>query len=134
MPGNQRTIWVIGADHWTRAYLRAELIERGHDAVGFAATADALLRLALHRERPALAVIDLHGQPPGPRKLGVLLHGGFPVLAIGGAVEWATPSLAARPWAARLHRPLTIGAIADEVERWLAGVTSLARAAPPEPH
>lgn len=112
-------VWIVDAEHWPRAYLRAELIERGHDAVGFATTLDALTRLALRPEPPALLVIDLGSQPPKPQQLDALLRGGFPVLAIGGAREWASESLRARPWAAFLRRPLTVGAIADAVERLL---------------
>ena len=113
-------VWIIDAEQWPRASLRAELIERGHDAVGFVTALDALTRLALRREPPALAVIDLGGPPSNPRQLEALLRAGFPVLAIGGAA-WATDSLRARPWAAFLRRPLTVGAIADEVERLLEG-------------
>ncbi|HVV49056.1 MAG TPA: hypothetical protein VHO06_05320 [Polyangia bacterium] len=111
-------IWIVDAEHWPRAYLRAELIERGFDAVGFVAVDDALAALALGRPRPRLAVVDLRGQPSDPRRLAPLLRFGFPVVAVGGAAEWA----AARhhPWAAFLRRPLTIGAVADEVERRLA--------------
>jgi hypothetical protein len=113
-------VWIIDAEQWPRASLRAELIERGHEAVGFVTALDALTRLALRREPPALAVIDLGGQPSNPGPLDALLRAGFPVLAIGGAA-WATDSLRARSWAAFLRRPLTVGAIADEVERLLEG-------------
>jgi hypothetical protein len=114
---NRGPVWIIDAEHWPRASLRAELIERGHEAIGFATILDALTRLALRRQPPALAVIDLGGRPSNSKQLDALLRAGFPVLAIGGAAEWATESLRARPWAAFLRRPLTVGAIADEVER-----------------
>jgi hypothetical protein len=112
-------VWIVDAEHWPRAYLRAELIERGHDAVGFATILDALTRLALRPAAPAVLVIDLGSQPPNPRQLDVLLRGGFSVLAIGGASAWASESVRARPWAGFLRRPLTVGAIADAVERLL---------------
>ena len=121
MRRNRGPVWIIDAEQWPRASLRAELIERGHEAVGFVTALDALTRLALRREPPALAVIDLGGRPSSSKQLDVLLGAGFPVLAIGGAAAWATASLRARPWAAFLRRPLTVGAIADEVERLLEG-------------
>jgi len=115
-----RAVWIIDADQWPRACLRAELIERGFDAVGFVQAADALAALALRPRRPpALAIIDLHGQPLNREQLAPLLRGGFPVLAIGGAAEWGTESVLELPWAVSLRRPLTIGAIADEVGRLL---------------
>jgi hypothetical protein len=111
-------IWIIDADHWPRAYLRAELIERGYEAVGFVTVGDALAVLALRpRVRPALATVDLQGQTP--TELARLLRAGFPVLAIAGVTAWATEALRALPWAAFLRRPLSFGAIADEIGRRL---------------
>jgi hypothetical protein len=34
-------VWIVASDHW-RAYLCAELIERGYDAVGFVTLQDVL--------------------------------------------------------------------------------------------
>jgi hypothetical protein len=115
------TIWIIDSDHWPRAYLRAELIERGYDAVGFAAVADALAALALHRRRPDLVVIELEGQRPEAMALDGLFRG-IPMLGVAGAAAWETESrrAPAHPWAGLLRRPLTIGEIADAVERQLA--------------
>lgn len=112
-------IWIIDADHWPRAYLRAELLERGYDVVGFVTVGDALARLALRfGSPPALVAIDLQGQ--SPVELAPLLRGRYPVLAIGGATEWARESPPSGSWAAFLRRPLTIGAIVDEIDRLLA--------------
>ena len=48
-------IWIVSADHWPRALVRAELIERGYDATGFATLEDAVTGLMLTRaRRPAL--------------------------------------------------------------------------------
>jgi FixJ family two-component response regulator len=117
----QRVVWIIDADHWPRACLRAELIERGFDAVGFVKAADALAALALRPQRPpALAIVDLRGQPLTRERLAPLLRGGFPVVAVGGAAEWGMESVRQLPWSASLRRPLTIGAIADEIARLLA--------------
>jgi hypothetical protein len=117
-------VWVIGSDHWPRACLRAELIERGLDAIGFVTLRDALARLVVERSaprsRPALAIVDLHEQPANERGLSTLLAAGFPVIALGGATEWDDPGLRARPWAQFLRRPVTIGAVADAARGILA--------------
>ena len=39
-------VWIVDADHWPRAELRALLIERGYDAIGFESLVDAVLRAA----------------------------------------------------------------------------------------
>jgi len=119
----RRPVWILDSDHWPRAYLRAELIERGYDAEGFVTLSELLIRLTLAPARPALVVIDLRGQrsqASSDRQLTHLLGAGFPVLAIGGATELESERLGARPWARFLRRPLTIGEVADEVDRLLA--------------
>ena len=65
-------IWIVDAEHWPRAGLRAELIERGYDAIGFPTLRDAVLGLR-HIRRPALMVIDLQGQDLGGGDLDQLL-------------------------------------------------------------
>lgn len=113
-------VWIVDCDHWPRAYLRAELIERGYDADGFVSLTDLLIRLALASARPALVVVDLQGQGANDRQLTHLLGAGFPVLAIGGPTEWQDEHLRTCGWANFLRRPVTIGAVADEVARLLA--------------
>lgn len=113
-------IWIADSDHWPRAYLRAELIERGYDAEGFVTVTELLVRLALSPVRPALVVVDLRGQELQERSLTALLDAGFPVLAIGGATEWENEQLRTRRWARFLRRPLTIGEVADAIDRLLA--------------
>ena len=109
-------VWVIGADHWPRAALRAELIERGYDAVGFATLKDAVAELVLApQQRPRLIVFDLRDQALGERPLATLFGAATPVIAVAGAAEAADARLRALPWAAFLRRPLTLGAIAEAV-------------------
>jgi len=122
------TVWVIGSDHWPRAFLRAELIERGLDAIGFVTLREALVRLVVDRARPALGIIDLHAQPPNDRGLATLLAAGFPLIAIGGAAAWSDQQRRGRPWAVFLRRPVTIGAVADAAQRLLAAGRSGSRA------
>jgi hypothetical protein len=102
---------VIGADRGPRAALRAELIERGHDAIGFETLRDAVLAGRLPgAQRPALIVIDLQDQPIDARLLDALFATGARIIAIAGAAD---ERLHARPWARWLRRPLTLGAVAD---------------------
>jgi hypothetical protein len=113
-------IWVIDADHWPRAYLRAELIERGYDATGFEALKDAAARLVLApAARPAAMVVDLRGQRVDERVRAFLFAQAIPLLAIhaagGAAGVPGAPLLSPRTQV--LRRPLTIGAIADAVGR-----------------
>jgi DNA-binding response OmpR family regulator len=109
-------IWIVDSDHWPRAYLRAELLEHGYDAAGFETLKDALLTLALPRaRRPALLIIHLPGQTIDDDARTALARARIPILAVAGAGRADDQSLA--PLAGTLHRPLTIGAIADAVDR-----------------
>lgn len=108
----------MDADHWPRAYLRAELIERGYDATGFETLKDAVIRLLVVRaRRPALVVIDLHGQVIDDKLAGVLVRERVPVIAVADATS---SDIAARGAVVELlRRPLTIGAVADAVDRFM---------------
>jgi DNA-binding response OmpR family regulator len=107
-------VWIVNADHWPRAYLRAELIERGYDATGFEDLKDAVIRLGLRAPRPELLVVEA---PTGELPMGLrqfLAAQNVPVLAVVAAgAETRALDLDIEP----LRRPLTIGAIADAVER-----------------
>jgi DNA-binding response OmpR family regulator len=111
-------IWIVNAEHWPRAFLRAELIERGYDATGFVTLEDAVRRLRLMRapeRRPALVVLDRHEQAMDETTSEVLQSARVPVLAVA---DLAHPSDERRgPVVDVLHRPLTIGNIADAVDR-----------------
>jgi hypothetical protein len=41
---------------------------------------------------------------------------GAPGVGVGGALEWSAPAVENLGWATRLHRPVTVGAIADAIE------------------
>lgn len=106
-------IWVIAADRGPRAALRAELIERGHDAIGSETLRDAVLAGRLPGARaPALIVLDLQDQTVTAPLLDALFALGAPVIAVAGAADEA---LRAHPWSAWLRRPLTLGTIANTV-------------------
>ena len=103
-------VWIIDAEQWPRALLRAELIERGFDAVGYITVRDAID--ALPERSPRAIVVDLRGQPlPLVQRLPAL-H--VPILVIGGALELSELPQDA-PWTAILRRPVAIGEIADRV-------------------
>ena len=110
-------ILVIQPDQWPRALLRAELIERGYDAVGAADFIDALI---------------CHPQDPerGPVRLILVDQA-----ALGGSADELLASLRARHsnalmmllrghafpapsgnWDGVVTRPVTIGELASEIE------------------
>lgn len=105
-----KVVWVIDAEQWPRAMLRAELIERGFDAVGYITVRDAIESLPLRR--PDAIVVDLRGQPiPQVERL---LKLEVPVIVVGG-----TPEINDLPdggWAAVLRRPVSLGEIADRMK------------------
>jgi hypothetical protein len=116
-------IWIVNEAHWPRAYLRAELIERGYDAVGFETLGDVVLMLALARApRPTLLILDLHGQQLDDSRRAALLREGIPILAVVGAAR--SEDDLPQPPVTVLRRPLTIGAIADAAERIAGRPTS----------
>jgi DNA-binding response OmpR family regulator len=117
-PGKQLgpRIWIIDAEHWPRSLLRAELIERGYDAVGFAAAGDAASALRSGTpSRPDLLVLELRGQDMPKHLLAALTETGIPIVALGGAVELDDPVLSGMRWEAVFRRPFTVGALAEEI-------------------
>jgi hypothetical protein len=109
-------IWIVGADHWPRALLRAELIERGYDATGFATLEEAVRRLMLPpARRPALLVLDRRDQVVDERTSARLSDARVPILLVADIAHPGGAPLA--PVVEILHRPLTMGGIADAVDR-----------------
>ncbi|HEY7372056.1 MAG TPA: hypothetical protein VIF57_07735 [Polyangia bacterium] len=128
-PASGPRVWIVNADHWPRAYLRAELIERGYDAIGFETLKDALARLVLARAlRPALLILDLDGTVVDERQRAALAAARVPILSVTGAGAAAVDAAPSGPLAATLRRPLTIGAIADAVDRLTARASATSRA------
>lgn len=110
-----RVILVI-PDQWPRALLRAELRERGYDAVGAKDLVDALGIPASDPDRgPVRLVLLDHRVLAGPEDLLLFRlrsrHGDSPVVLLASAT--AAPERGA--WARVLRRPLSIGEIADAV-------------------
>lgn len=105
----ESVIWVIDADHWPRAMLRAELIEHGFDAVGYETVSDAIESLPMRP--PDVIVVDVRGQPmPQAAKLPRI---GVPVIVVAGLAD--VHDLPDVDWAAVLRRPVAIGEIVDVV-------------------
>lgn len=113
-------IWIVGADHWPRALLRAELIERGYDATGFATLEDAVRRLMLPpARRPALLVLDRRDQVVDEQTSALLSRARVPILVVDDLAHPGGEHLS--PVVEILHRPLTMGSIADAVDRLIGG-------------
>ena len=110
---SQPVVWVISALQWPRACLRAELIERGFDAVGFAGLGAALASLEV--TWPAAIALDLVDLPLSEDELSALAQAGIPVVLLGGAQETAPEGRRHGAWASILQRPFTIGQAADAV-------------------
>ena len=110
-------VWIIDRQQWPRALLRAELIERGFDALGYEEIADALT--ALHHPRtgrPQVIVLELREQDLNQDTLGPLVEAGVPIVVLGGIPELNEPAIEELAWAKVMRRPFTLGAVADEVE------------------
>jgi DNA-binding NtrC family response regulator len=113
-------VWLIDSDQWPRALLRAELIERGYDAIGFTSVEEAIGRLAVQRgRRPRLVLVDLAGQALTRGGVALLSAGDVPVIGIAGAVD-AAGAPERLGLSALMRRPVSLGDIADAVARTLA--------------
>ena len=124
MTGPRGTVWIVDQDHWPRACLRAELIERGYDAVGFERVADAAgVLAATGHQHPQLVIIDVTGHELSDPEAIVLQQTGALLLGIGHGTGTLAPALvgatAELPWAAFLRRPIALGMIADTVDTLL---------------
>jgi hypothetical protein len=112
-----RVVWVVSGQHWLRACLRAELIERGHGAVGYVMLAQALAAFGRpSRTLPGVIVLDLCGATLQRGELDALASLGIPIVVLGGAMEMNAPSVSEFEWAAVVRLPSTIGQVADVVD------------------
>jgi hypothetical protein len=110
-------VWIIQAEQWPRAYLRAELIERGFQAIGFEHMGEAIsaLRLGTH-ENPFVLLIDLQKLQLNADEINALSLTPIPKILLGGAVELNEEWIGSIGGALLLRRPFTIGELADLVE------------------
>ncbi len=131
---SEPVVWIVDAEHWARACLRAELIERGYDALGFETMLDALARLVQPGwPRPHVLVVDLTSQAVDSRQLQRFTRAGAALIGVAGAVKRPSPELQEVPWLALLRRPITLGAIADTVDHYVGGSAPGASWAPTRP-
>lgn len=110
-------IWVIDSQQWPRAYLRAELLERGYIAIGFVSVRQALAALNLgHYPRPQVIVLELFALGAERWEIATLMHHGLPTILLGGAAQLNAEWVKGFRCSAVMRRPVTIGGIADKIE------------------
>ena len=116
---NERLIWIVDSEHWPRSALRAELIERGYEAIGHIRLDEALSRLhsAPSQAKPHAIVVDLCGQEVSRGALQELAGSTIPTIILGGQAELNDPLIKEHTWTAMLKRPIMLGEIADLIER-----------------
>jgi DNA-binding response OmpR family regulator len=104
-----KVVWIIDAEHWPRALLRAELIERGFDAVGYETVRDAIDSYPLRP--PDAIVVELRGQPLALVERLTKIK--VPIVILASAPE--INELPSGEWAAVMRRPVSIGEVVDRV-------------------
>jgi hypothetical protein len=113
---NEPVVWIIERDHWPRASLRAELIERGFDAVGFESVVDAVAALTVPGQaQPLVALVDLTTQEAELAGLPEIVSSGCRLVGLQSAVEDSADAARGIPWSAMLRRPVALGALADAI-------------------
>ncbi len=119
MVGKAPLIWIVDAEQWPRAALRAELIERGYDAVGYAGLGEplALLRIPQPPAKPRAIVLDLQGQEIGEDALEELSRSEIPIILLGGVPDINEPAIRLFKPAVLLKRPIMLGEIADRLQK-----------------
>jgi hypothetical protein len=116
----QPIIWLINREQWPRAYLRAELIERGFDAIGFIELSQAIATLNdPDYLKPQLIILELHDFSFIQDEWDTLARTSIPMIALGGAVELNQEWVRSFQWMAVIQRPFTIGKVADVAESLL---------------
>ncbi len=115
---DKHLIWIIDRQHWPRALLRAELIERGYDAEGFEEITDALKVLSKESAvRPRVIVLELREQERKQEYLDKLMQTRIPLIILGDETELSERILKTHDRVSVMKRPLTIGEVADRVAK-----------------
>lgn len=113
---DKHLIWIIDRQHWPRALLRAELIERGFDAEGFEEITDALKVLSKESAlRPRVIVVELREQGRKQEYLDNLMQTRIPLIILCDETELSEQILKTHGRVSVMKRPLTIGEIADKI-------------------
>ena len=111
-------IWVISTQHWPRALIYAELLERGYEVEGFENCVDASLALeSRFSARPHLILLELVDQPPVPICFEAFENAGIPIILLGGSQELTEEVLSRFKSSVILKRPYSIGEVCDFAEK-----------------
>ncbi len=106
------------SDHWGRALLRAELLERGLDAVGSADLSTALLHPAFEEGRgPVRAILiddDVLATSAAAMVALLASRNRQPAVVLLASTQLAEPR---GPWSLVVRRPAAIGEIATTLEQ-----------------
>ncbi len=113
-------VWIIDPQQWPRANLRALLIDRGFDAVGFMELERALTALNdPDHSKPDIIVLELSDFSPKEEQLETLARLPIPLIALGGSVECNQMWINKVKWISVIRRPVTIGQVAETIEKLL---------------
>lgn len=116
--GTRPIVWIIAGHQWLRACLRAELLERGFEALGYTEIRQALRALCNDwLARPQIIVLDLCDQCFSRYQLEILTGTGIPILVLGGALDLSEPVVQEMRWAGIMKRPFFISAVLDRIEQ-----------------
>jgi hypothetical protein len=97
--------------------LRAELIERGFDTIGFIELSQAIAAINdPDYLKPQLIILELHDFSFIQNEWDTLACSGIPMIALGGAVELNQEWVRSFQWMAVIQRPFTIGKVANVAE------------------
>ena len=111
-------VWVIDAEQWPRACLRAELIERGYHPYGFIYIIDALDCLSRGASpKPEALILELRGQNLTEELVESIRTLGVRAILLGGATEFNDPLIRSHKWEMVLKRPFSLGTVADVVQK-----------------
>jgi DNA-binding NtrC family response regulator len=111
-------VWIIDSQQWPRANLRALLIDRGFDAIGFIKLHQALAALnEPDYPKPRIVMVELHDLSPTEEELETLARLPMPMIALAGALELNQEWIKRIKWAALIQQPVSIGQVVDAIEK-----------------
>ena len=118
MSMNKPVVWIIDRQQWPRALLRAELLERGYEAVGFESVNEALSAF-LDRlyARPQVIILELKELAEGEEKVRALVELKIPTILLAGIAEERITRFQGTRRCVSLRRPFSIDRVVAEVER-----------------
>jgi hypothetical protein len=118
---NNSGVWIISNQHWPRAFLLAELLERAFEVETFERISDAIAAHdAASCTRPDLILLELIDQPLDGVELQKLRRICSKIVAMGGSAEFSGKINTDSPWIAVLRRPYSIGDICELVNKLIA--------------